>query len=197
MIKIWRFNPIYIVARIKNYFYFKNNQDLPWITKSANNFLIKNLRKDMLVLEFGSGRSTQFFSTRVKQVFSRENNKEWFDVVTKQIEKAVNVDYKFYDDLGEYANVTNIENDSLDLIIVDGRNRVNCLLNSISKLKSGGVLILDNAERYLIYETSSPAKFIRNERNPKWIDVENILREEFWRYDTTDGVSDTLFFFKR
>jgi predicted O-methyltransferase YrrM len=197
MIKIWRFNPRYIIARIRNYLYFKNNQDLPWMTKEANKFLINNLSYDMTVLEFGSGRSTQFYAKRVKKVYSREHHKEWFEIVTNQIKNFANIDYKFYDNLGKYANTDDIEDNSLDLVIVDGRNRVNCLLNSISKLKMGGVLVLDNAERYMIYPTLSPAKYIRDDRNPKWIEVEEIIKAKFWRYDTTDNVSDTLFFFKR
>lgn len=197
MIKIWRLNPMYIIARIKNYLYFKRNQDLPWMVKSANDFLIKNLRKDMIVLEFGSGRSTQFVSKRVNKVFSREHNEEWFNIVKEQIKDISNINYSFYNDLSKYADTSDIKDNSLDLVIVDGRNRVNCLLNSVSKLKSGGALVLDNAERYLIYKTNSPAQYIRNERNQKWVEAEKILKENFWRYDTTDGVADTLIFFKR
>ena len=197
MMKIWRLSPKYILARIKNYFYFKNNQNLPWMTKDANNFLIKNLRKDMAVLEFGSGRSTQFYAYNTNKVYSREHHKEWFDIVTKQIQSFDNIDYKFYDELDKYADTSDIEDNSLDLVIVDGRNRVNCLLNSLDKVKVGGIIVLDNAERYMLYPTFSPAKYVRKERNPKWELAEKILSERFWRHDTTDNVSDTLFFFKR
>ena len=197
MIKLWRMDPFYIVAKVKNYFYIRNNQDLPWLTKEANDFFVKNLNNDMVVLEFGSGRSTQFFANRVKQVCSREHNKEWFDIITKQIANVVNINYEFYADLCEYADTSSIENNTLDLVVVDGRNRVNCLLNSVPKLKSGGILVLDNAERYLVYETTSPGKHVLNNRNPKWIEAEKILKEYFWRYDTTNGVFDTLIFFKR
>lgn len=34
-----------------------------------------------------------------------------------------------------------------DLILVDGRARPSCILHSIPKLKSGGLLVVDNAER--------------------------------------------------
>ena len=195
MIKTWRFNPKYIIARVKNYFYFKNNQDLPWMTKDANIFLLNNLRDDMVMLEFGSGRSTQFYATKTKKVYSREHHKEWFDIVKKQIESVTNIEYKFYDDLAIYADTSDIKNNSLDLAVIDGKNRVNCLLNTIPKLKSGGVLVLDNAERYMVYQTSSPAKYLRAERNPRWGEVEELLRKNFWRHETTDNVSDTLFFF--
>ncbi len=197
MIKIWRLDHRYIVARIKNYVYFRNNKDLPWMTKEANDFLIKNLKKDMVLLEFGSGRSTHFYASNVEQVFSREHHKEWFEKVSNDLKHFYNVDYKFYESLDTYADTSEIEDNSLDIVIVDGRNRVNCLLNSIDKLKIGGLLVLDNAERYMIYPTLSPAKYVRDDRNQKWIEAEKILKDRFWRYDTTDNVSDTLFFFKR
>ena len=58
-------------------------------------------------------------------------------------------------------------------------------------------MILDNAERYLIYSTTSPAKYVRNKRNPLWEKAEIILKDNFYRLITTDGVSDTIIFFKR
>jgi hypothetical protein len=36
---------------------------------------------------------------------------------------------------------------TFDIIIVDGRSRNHCIDHAIQKLKSGGSLILDNAER--------------------------------------------------
>ena len=42
-----------------------------------------------------------------------------------------------------------------DLILVDGRNRKGCIIQSLSKLKKGGILMLDNAERsyyHAVYE---------------------------------------------
>jgi hypothetical protein len=197
MIKKWRLNPKYIVARIKNLYYFKKNQNLPWMTKHANEFLMSNLKKDMTLLEFGSGRSTNFYAEKVNKVFSREHNKEWHNIVTLQLLGYKNVDYKFYDDLNEYSNIDDIKDNSLDVVVVDGRNRVNCLLNSIPKLKIGGLLVLDNAERYLIYKTSSPAKYVVNKRDEKWLKAEKKLENLFWRIDTTDGVSDTILFIKR
>ena len=40
-----------------------------------------------------------------------------------------------------------IEHDSLDFILIDGRARKSCALKSITRLKSGGLLVLDNSER--------------------------------------------------
>jgi predicted O-methyltransferase YrrM len=197
MFRTYRFRPSYILAKIRQYFYIKNSPEMPWLAKTANDFLVNNLTKDMVVLEFGSGRSTSFFSGKVKKIYSRESNNEWFELVKEKLKDNSDVHISYYDDLGKYADVNDIDDDSLDVVLVDGRNRNNCLLNSISKLKKGGLLILDNAERYLLYPTLSPAKCARSTRNPNWEKAEKILSSDFWRYDTTDGVSDTLLFFKR
>jgi len=39
------------------------------------------------------------------------------------------------------------ENESFDVVLVDGRARTSCIRDSFPKLKRGGLLILDNAER--------------------------------------------------
>lgn len=197
MIKTWRFNPVYIYSRIKTNNYFKDNQNLPWLVEDANNFLINNLNQSMRVLEFGSGRSTHFFVERVNEVVSREHNEQWFEIVSKQVTGLNNVKYSLHTDLDDYANVDDLEDNSFDVVLVDGRNRGKCLLNSIQKLKSGGLLILDNSERYLIYPTKAPAKFVRPERSSEWEDAEKALSENFWKINMTNRVTDTYLFFKR
>ena len=39
------------------------------------------------------------------------------------------------------------QNKLYDIIIVDGRDRVNCCLNSVLKLKPSGVIVLDDSDR--------------------------------------------------
>lgn len=48
----------------------------------------------------------------------------------------------------EYVTVIDkFPNAYFDIVLVDGRSRPGCLLHSIKKVKKGGLLILDNAER--------------------------------------------------
>jgi hypothetical protein len=71
------------------------NYDQPWIVFEAKDFLDKILKKDMVVWEYGSGSSTLYFARRVKQVYSLENDKEWFDHLNARIaaEHVKNVHY--------------------------------------------------------------------------------------------------------
>lgn len=197
LIKTWRFNPIYVYSKLKSEKYFKENNDLPWLAEDANNFLKSNINKNMCVLEFGSGRSTKFFAQRVKEVFSREHDNSWYSQVSNELKSLENVQYDYFENLDDYADVSILKDSYFDIVLVDGRNRGNCLLNSIPKLKQGGVLILDNSERYLDYKTSAPAKYVLPERSKEWENAEKILNESFWRIKMTNYVTDTLFFFKR
>ena len=41
----------------------------------------------------------------------------------------------------------NIKNASLDVVLIDGRHRVESIKQSMSLIKGGGILILDNSDR--------------------------------------------------
>ncbi|MEO9145213.1 MAG: hypothetical protein ABI237_06605 [Ginsengibacter sp.] len=49
-------------------------------------------------------------------------------------------------------SINQLDNNSIDLVVVDGRARQSCIAFSIPKIKKDGILLLDNAERnyYLI-----------------------------------------------
>lgn len=48
----------------------------------------------------------------------------------------------------EYVTaIDKFPNGYFDIVLIDGRSRPSCLLHSIKKVKKGGLLILDNAER--------------------------------------------------
>ena len=190
-------SPHYIYSRIRQAIYIRTNPDMPWLTPGANDFLEKNLRKDMVMLEFGSGRSTLFFANLVGRILSRETNEQWFEKVRRDTQTLDNVDLRYFESREAYADVSNLDEASLDVVLIDGKVRHTCLRNSIPKLKAGGLLILDNAERYLEYPTRSPARWVRADRDALWHELEDTLEDQFWRVHTTDGKSDTLLFFKR
>lgn len=54
-----------------------------------------------------------------------------------------------------------------DLVLVDGRARASCVVHSASKVKAGGLLILDNAERpYYLAQTQSALSGFAERRFP-------------------------------
>ena len=57
-------------------------------------------------------------------------------------EKSIGYNYKDY-----VSFIDNYSDNYFDVVLVDGRSRVSCIKHSISKIKQGGFLILDNSDR--------------------------------------------------
>lgn len=154
----------------------RRRADSPWLAQGAILFLDQYLTKEMRVLEYGSGYSTIYFASRVAFVVSFEHYKEWYDRISMEFEalRLTNVDYHFLPpndptDFSEehfrtvhpelkdfqlsrrFANyfeeVNSYPDESFDVILIDGRARVESFFNSFPKLKKGGLAILDNSER--------------------------------------------------
>ncbi len=153
------------------------NPQTPWTSQASIKAFEKILNKDMVGFEYGSGFSTMFFSKHLKHLTSVEHNEEWFRIVkTKLKDQGINnveyhfipsikaentFNYTFYQDYHltlkdftirkEYHDyfsfISTFNNEHFDFIIVDGRARVECCLNAIPKLKSGGLFVLDNSDR--------------------------------------------------
>ena len=64
------------------------------------------------------------------------------DHYTSSDKKFQNKNFKNYS-----TNIDQFADGFFDLILVDGRNRNSCIKHALTKLKTGGYLLLDNAER--------------------------------------------------
>lgn len=124
-----------------------NNQPIPWVTYSFIDFIKDRLHKDLTIFEYGSGNSTLFYAKNVKRVVSVEHDEAWYNKIVS--EKAPNAEMIFtkLETNGEYSQKAKLLNEKFDLIIVDGRDRVNCCKHSIDALSEQGVLVLDDSER--------------------------------------------------
>lgn len=120
---------------------------IPWFTYSAIEFISDRLNKKLNVFEFGSGNSTLFFAERVSQIISVEHNRDWYENISKECpanSKIVITDSKYSD---EYIKPLPMSNQNYDIIVVDGINRNECLVESAKHLSESGVIILDDSER--------------------------------------------------
>lgn len=205
MKKHW--TPRYILNRIKNYSFEKNNPNLPWINPDAINIFKDLLTSDDVGVEFGSGKSTVWFSKRVKKLTSIEDNQVWFNKIKEEIalKSNKNVDYLFRvtNDSNplesDYCkSIESFEDESLDFVIVDGKHRDFFALKSISKIKKTGFIFLDDANRYLPRQTHSPHSINNNieKLTDNWMQFEDEIStwRKIW---TTNGVSDAAFFIKK
>ncbi|MCU0357478.1 MAG: hypothetical protein MUE95_07845 [Cyclobacteriaceae bacterium] len=182
-------------------------QPVPWMTPAAVEILHALLKPEHRGFEFGSGRSTLFIAPRVAELVSLEHDAKWHQHIQQELNRlgVTRVQYHLqlpYPDekktvsypANNYINYTmprvpatcfteyfsfieRFEDTSFDFIIVDGRARVECVQHAIPKLKRGGMLILDNAERL------------------RYTAIHTMLRN--WKkVFTTSGITDTVFWFK-
>ena len=138
----------------------ENDNPIPWVTYSFIDFIKERIKPSHLIFEFGSGNSTYFYSKTALKVVSVEHDKVWFDKISKT--KPANSEMIFceLDIGGSYCQMPVTRNEKFHLIIVDGRDRVNCCLQAVNALTDDGVIILDDSER----EFYSPAiEFLKSD----------------------------------
>ena len=137
----------------------------PWMTRESINWLYKyivnNPIKNLKLLEYGSGSSTAYFLSLGLIVTSIEHHDEWLSSIKNNLTPNLlnnwipcliknqkegldqGSDGEYYDDYVKHINKLEM----FDIIIVDGRCRSKCIEKSIKKLNSGGLFVVDNAER--------------------------------------------------
>lgn len=124
---------------------------IPWVTYSFIDFIQNRLHSQLAVFEYGSGNSTLFYAKKVKRVVSVEHDESWYRKLSgKKIENAQLIFCRL-DMGGLYSKKAASLNEKFDVIIVDGRDRVNCCIHAINALTEHGVIVLDDSERE-VYE---------------------------------------------
>lgn len=128
----------------------------PWFVMSAITYLEDECLEDwhkplsFLSFEWGSGGSTLWLSQRTAQVITLEHDAEWHKSTGDELRKygIKNVEL-IHKPLGQgYAEyILRYPNESFDVIMVDGRERAQCIINAQHKLKKNGIFVLDNSER--------------------------------------------------
>lgn len=120
---------------------------LPWITYPAIDFLEQRLRPDMSVFEYGCGGSTFWWADRTGSVDSVEHIPKWYEDLNPKVPKNVALHLVELKEDGDYCRTPLRLEKRFDLIMIDGRDRVNCALQGVGALKDDGVILWDNAER--------------------------------------------------
>jgi hypothetical protein len=151
----------------------------PWINFEAIAAIRARLAPGMRVFEYGSGGSTLYWASCGAELVSVEHDPEWYEVVRGRLRPGARVDLRLvepepYDPRADgldptdplaYTSsdapfrgrtfrryVTQIDafpDGWFDLVLVDGRARPSCLRHAAPKVKPGGMLVLDNADREL------------------------------------------------
>ena len=143
------------------------------------------------VFEFGSGGSSVYLRRRAAEVVTVEHDPEWFQKVNDCAESTgmrmrglflveperVQLTGGDVSDPSTYRSadpphsastfktyasfIDQYPESYFDLVIVDGRSRPSCLVHAMPRIRVGGLLVLDNAEReyYLRHVSIDPLCF--------------------------------------
>lgn len=125
----------------------RNSEPIPWVTYSFIDFIADRIQKDHTVFEFGSGNSTFYYAQRARKVLSVEHDKAWFDKISASKPSNSEMIFCELQKDGDYSKMPERMGLKFDIIIVDGRDRVNCCYHSLTALSERGVLVLDDSER--------------------------------------------------
>ena len=100
----------------------------------------------MTLFEFGSGNSTRFWSKHVASVISCEHDLEWYEKTRQTLPANVKLIHRELAS-GNYPTAIHEFDQQFDIIIIDGRERVACMKQSVQKLTPDGIIVLDNSKR--------------------------------------------------
>lgn len=214
--------PQYIYDRAFDIWYQKRHPNHPWLTPQAIAIMQCWLKSTDKGIEWGTGRSTVWFAERIEQIVSIEHDPVWYEKTALQLKKkgiANKVDYRLLPVMDgsppppihphedyiaipknyPYSDVVNVYPDEFfDFALVDGKIRHVCMDRVLPKLRPGGMLILDNSERYVPHD--SPGTYyakVKREAvaHEEWKGL--LARVKHWRtIVTTNGVSCTRIWIK-
>ncbi len=143
---------------------------IPWVTYSFIDFIKNRINKTHTIFEYGSGNSTIFYAERAGAVTSVEHDKDWFNTIKNNSPKNAEMIFCELQTDSEYAKKASLLGKKFDIIIVDGRDRVNCCKYSPNALTANGVIVLDDSER----EFYNPARILLLEQGFKEISFSGI-----------------------
>lgn len=151
---------------------------IPWVTYSFIDFIKGRIQKQHSVFEFGSGNSTLFYAKYAGSVASVEHDKVWLDKISSSAPANSEMIFSslVYD--GEYCRMPLKLAKKFNIIIVDGRDRVNCCKNCLGALTEDGVVVLDDSER------------------EQYSDAVNFLLSQGFRHLLFSGISPGFFYRK-
>jgi predicted O-methyltransferase YrrM len=121
-------------------------QPIPWLGRNVIDRLSQIITKEFNVIEHGAGGSTLWFADKARFVLSVENKPEWYDEILSRVPPHVTLI------LNKSTQVPDewMEFPSFDLLLIDGEpveERSLWIIESRMIIKSGGYVVLDNANR--------------------------------------------------
>src|SRR5262245_54405785 len=107
---------------------------VPWFNYGVIRFLAGRVSRKMRVFEFGAGFSTLWWQRRVAAITAVEHDEQWAATVSGLVAPPTVVKHVPLDYDGHYCRTILETDDTYDIVIVDGRDRVNCMMQAKARL---------------------------------------------------------------
>lgn len=140
-------------------------------------------RTDARIFEYGAGASTVWLAKRAAEVNSVEHDTEFVGYVDKLVASLENVTLHAvapgqataattvrsqrhgheHLDFGDYVDTIDKVGGPFDLVVVDGRARVDAFRKALDHLAPGGVVVFDNVKRKRYWDVVSAMPGLRVE----------------------------------
>ena len=123
---------------------------LPWLPFRLIDELATVIGPGSRVFEYGGGGSTLWFLDRGAEVITVEHHAGWADQLERTIKSSswTLLRHPSDDQYADYvAAIDDQPDDSLDLVVVDGRERARCAARAAPKVRPGGLLLVDDIDR--------------------------------------------------
>lgn len=152
---------------------------LPWFSLPSIEFLNGFLTPSMEVFEYGAGGSTLYFARRAGRVVSTENDPAWVERVERALTAGglsnAEVQYRPYDfhhaeAFEQSAYLHSIPDRLFDVIVIDSAEedgsvvRPACFRHAETRVRPGGIIVVDDSWRYLELRAANRAKAWREFR---------------------------------
>jgi len=96
------------------------------------------------IFEFGSGSNSKFWSVRAHTLTSIEFDPHWYERGIQELSSAQTLLLRTEKE--EYVHAIHNHESFYDVIVIDGKYRYNCAVEALKRIKSGGIIILDNTD---------------------------------------------------
>ena len=129
----------------------KTGQPIPWCTYPFIKFIEPRLNSSFRVFEYGCGNSTLWYAQRVKEIVAVEHDAQWLDRIKVILPTNCRV---FLKDLNNDYVSEIYRHGLFDIVIIDGRRRIECTRAALQALKPHGIIVWDNLDMPKYFEVT-------------------------------------------
>lgn len=132
----------------------------PWWPYGMANYVNSILPPEPCVFEYGGGGSSIWLADRGAVLTIIEHDQNWVLQLRRALPRNADVTFIPPQEIGVIGSaahnayfdsyvqaIDNYPDESFDLVVIDGRARVDCVTHARSKVKRGGLLLLDDSDR--------------------------------------------------